>query len=179
MPELKVWVPLLPPSSNTIYIAHPKGKGRILSSQARTFKIKAMRTIQQEGRVAFLDFKPNVPYELRISVFFDQIEYVKSSKGSRYKRIDLSNQIKLIEDTVAEATGIGDEHNFRLILDKHCDPETPGMYVRLSRLDEKLVGLTKKKYDELIGEVKNAGEHNRARRTMPKCRLPIRTSRTG
>jgi hypothetical protein len=147
MNRLRVWVDKLPPSSNTIYIQHPQGHGRVLSSQARAFKVYAMRAIQQEGRAAFLGFKSNVPYELQLAVFFDQVEYVKSSKGSRYKRIDLSNQVKLIEDTVAEATGIGDEHNFRLVLEKHCDPECPGMYVTLRPIDESRVGLTKKEYD--------------------------------
>lgn len=162
---LKVWIPFLPPSSNNIYITHPQGKGRILSTQARTFKVKAMRVVQQEGRVAFLKLDRNVPYELRISVFFDQVEYAKSTKGNRYKRIDLSNQIKLIEDTVAEATGIGDEHNFRLVLDKHCDPENSGMYVQLNRIKENKVGLTKKKYDELAEE-KHASKRDRVSKAV-------------
>jgi hypothetical protein len=106
-----------------------------------------MREIQQKGRVAFLGFKANIPYELQLMVFFDQIEYLKSSKGSRYKRIDLSNQVKLIEDTVAAATGVGDEHNFRLVLEKHCDPKNPGMYVILRPISEDRVGLTKEQCD--------------------------------
>jgi Holliday junction resolvase RusA-like endonuclease len=141
-----VWIDKLPPSSNKIYVNIPR-KGRFLSPQAMAFKIYAMREIQQQGRVAFLGLKQNVPYELQLAVFFDQIEYVKSLKGSRYKRIDLSNQVKLIEDTVAEAVGIGDEHNFRLVLEKHCDPDHPGMYVTLRPIAEDRVGLTKEQYD--------------------------------
>lgn len=147
--NLKVWVPFLPPSSNNIYVTHPQGKGRVLSTQARTFKVKAMRVIQQEGRVAFLKMQSNIPYRLDLIVFFEQVEYKHSEKGSRYKKIDLSNQIKLIEDTVAEATGIGDEHNFKLRLEKHCDPEHPGMYVSLTPISEEKVGLTKERYDQM------------------------------
>lgn len=144
---LKVWVDKLPPSSNKIYVNIP-GKGRFLSPQATAFKVYAMRIIQQQGRVSFLGLKENVPYELRLAVFFDQVEYLKSSKGSRYKRIDLSNQVKLIEDTVAAATGIDDAHNFRLVLEKHCDPKNPGMYVTLCPISEDRVGLTKEQYDD-------------------------------
>lgn len=147
--QLRVWVPHLPPSSNQIYIRHPTGKGRILSDKARAFKIKAMRTIQQEGHVAFLHFQHNVTYELTLAVFFEQVEVKTSTKGSRFKKIDLSNQVKLIEDTVAEAIGIDDSHNFRLKLEKHCDPKNPGLYVIYREIPEEEVNLTKEAYDGL------------------------------
>lgn len=144
--KLHVWIPFLPPSSNAIYVNIPR-HGRTLSTQARAFKVKAMREIQQQGRVAFMQLKTNVPYQLSLTVFFDKIELKKSEKGNRYVVRDLSNVVKLIEDTVAEAVGIGDEHNFRLVLEKHCDPENPGMYVDLVQISEDRVGLTKKEYD--------------------------------
>jgi len=147
MSELLVWVPHLPPSSNQIYIKHPTGKGRILSDKARAFKVKAMRTIQKEGRVAFMHLRQNVPYELTLAVFFEEVEVKKSTVGARYKKIDLSNQVKLIEDTTAEAVGLDDSHNFRVRLEKHCDPKNPGIYVRLREIPEEEVGLTKEAYD--------------------------------
>jgi Holliday junction resolvase RusA-like endonuclease len=146
-PELRVWVPHLPPSSNQIYVRHPQGKGRVLSDKARTFKIKAMRAVQKQGRVALLQLKQNVPYELTLAIFFEQVEVKSSSTGSRYKKIDLSNQVKLIEDTVAKAVGVDDCHNFRLLLEKHCDPENPGIYVKLREVPEEEVGLTKEAYE--------------------------------
>jgi Holliday junction resolvase RusA-like endonuclease len=179
---LSVWIPFLPPSSNNIYINHPQGHGRVLSSKARAFKVQAMREVQQSGRVAFLGLKQNVPYELRLDVFFDQIEYKKSEKGKRFKRIDLSNQIKLVEDTVAEATGIGDEHNFRLVLSKHCDPEHQGVYVTLSPIPEEEIGLTKEQFDAKEKERRAPGgssvsaQPHRASRGMQEIRIPRSTS---
>lgn len=164
---LRVWIPLLPPSSNNVYIRHPKGKGRILSHEARTFKIKAMRRIQEEGGVAFLKLPQNVPYRLHLVVFFEQIEVAKSSVGARYKKIDLSNMVKLIEDTLAEAVGLDDSHNFQVFLEKHCDPKNPGLYVSLSRLKEESVGLTREAYDER--ELRRA-ERNRASRAVQTTR---------
>jgi Holliday junction resolvase RusA-like endonuclease len=147
--QLRVWVPHLPPSSNQIYVQHPTGKGRILSDKARTFKIKAMRAIQKAGRVALLQLKQNVPYELALSVFFEAVEVKQSKTGARYKKMDLSNVIKLIEDTVAKAVGVDDCHNFRLRLEKHCDPKNPGIYVTLREIPEEEVGLTKEDYERL------------------------------
>jgi Holliday junction resolvase RusA-like endonuclease len=144
---LHVWLPFLPPSSNNIYIRHPQGKGRILSHEARTFKIRAMREMQDSG-IAFVKTEQNVPYRLHLAVFFPQVEVVKSSVGARYKKIDLSNMVKLVEDTVAEATGLDDCHNFQLFLEKHCDEKHPGMYVGLKRIHEHNVGLTREAYDE-------------------------------
>lgn len=149
---LRVWVPLLPPSSNSIYmeIRNPKNKKRmrILTKEARTFKIRAMEYMQQEGGVAFIKPVTNIPYRLHLVFFLTKTEVLESSVGARYKKIDLSNMVKLIEDTVAEATGIDDSHNFQVFLEKHCDPKNPGIYVSLTPLKEHHVGLTRKEYDE-------------------------------
>jgi len=145
----RVWIPRLPPSSNNIYIRHPAGKGRVLSPQARTFKLKAMQAIQDGAKVALLKLEKNVPYELHLAVFFEQVENKASTKGNRYKQMDLSNRIKLIEDTVASAIGLDDCHNFRTSQEKHCDPEHPGLYVTLSRVPEAEVGMTKEAYDRV------------------------------
>jgi Holliday junction resolvase RusA-like endonuclease len=149
MNVFSVWVPCLPPSSNQIYIRHPQGKGRILSDQARTFKIKAMNAIQREAKPVILQLKQNVPYELQLAVFFAQVEVKQSSVGSRYKKMDLSNVVKLIEDTVATAVGVDDCHNFRLVLEKHCDPQNPGIQVTLREVPESEVGLSKESFDAL------------------------------
>jgi len=154
---LRVWVPMLPPSSNRIYIRHPQGKGKILSSEARTFKTRAMEVMQQEGGVAFLKTVTNVPYRLHLVFFLPKVEVAKSSVGARYKKIDLSNMVKLIEDTVSEATGIDDSHNFQVFLEKHCDPKHPGIYVTLTQIREKNVGLTREEYDER--EARRAKRH--------------------
>ena len=148
---INIWIPFLPPSSNSIYISHPGGKGRVLSDKARQFKVKAMQTIQKNGRVAFVHLQRNTTYELRITVFFKQViqkGYPKTTHN-KFTRIDLSNRIKLIEDTVAEAVALDDSHNFRLVLEKQCDPEHPGLYVVLTEIPETEVGLTKETYDAI------------------------------
>jgi len=150
---LRVWVPFLPPSSNKIYepvYVRGKPRGKRLSDSGRRFKVRAMKIIQEGGRVAFLNLKEHIPYELTLAVFLEKIENKGWSSGnadSRYAKIDVTNRIKLIEDTVADAVGVDDRHNFRISLEKHCDPDHPGIYVMLSEIPEKEVGLTKEEYE--------------------------------
>jgi hypothetical protein len=154
MSDLRVWIPFLPPSSNKIYEpvwVQGKPRGKRLTQEARKFKIRAMKVIQKEGRGALLNLKEDVPYVLTIAVFFEKI-YNKGWPGKaerRYKKVDTTNRVKLIEDTAADGVGVDDRHNFRIILEKHCDPDNPGLYVILRRVPEEEVGLTKEDYDSL------------------------------
>lgn len=174
-----VWVPFLPPSSNKIYepawvTGKPKPKGVRLTTAAGRFKIKAMQHIQQKGRTALIHLREDVPYELHLAVFFDKVENKtwvddpngKTAKGKdrrRFKKIDVSNRVKLIEDTTADAVGLDDCHNFRIVLEKHCDPDNPGIYVSLREIAETEVGLTKEQYDTLRLQ---GSEHDRADRSV-------------
>ena len=152
---LRVWIPFLPPSSNKIYepvYVRGKPRGKRLSDSGRRFKIRAMKAIQEGGRAALLNLKEHIPYELTLAVFLEKVEnkgWSGGGAGSRYAKIDVTNRIKLIEDTVADAVGVDDRHNFRIVLEKHCDPDHPGIYVFLSEIPEKEVGLNKEEYDRL------------------------------
>jgi hypothetical protein len=154
MNALRVWVPFLPPSSNKIYEpvwVRGKPKGKRLTTTARRFKNRAMQVIQQDGHAILLDMEEHVPYELIISIFFEKVcnkGWPKAAK-SRYEKVDATNRVKLIEDTVAAGVGVDDRHNFRIVLEKHCDPNNPGLYVMLRRVPEEEVGLTKEEYDGL------------------------------
>jgi hypothetical protein len=150
---LRVWVPFLPPSSNKIYEpvwVRGKPMGKRLSTSGRRFKVRAMKVIQEGGRAALLNLKEHIPYELTLAVFLEKVEnkgWGSGAADNRYAKIDVTNRIKLIEDTVADAVGVDDRHNFRLALEKHCDPNHPGIYVILTEVPEKEVGLTKEEYE--------------------------------
>jgi len=141
-------VPFLPPSSNHIYVNRFKG-GRILSTAATQFQLRSMRIIQQEGRAALLRLQQDVPYQLELIFYFEAVEnegwYEKWSRGekagkrkalTRFKKMDLSNRIKLLEDVVAKAIGLDDSHTFRLVIEKKHDPKNPRVEVSLTRLPD-------------------------------------------
>ena len=145
---LRVVIPFLPPSSNNIYKNIP-GRGRMLSSAASQFQLRSMRIIQQEGRAALLKLAQDVPYQLELIFYFDAIEnagwYETWTRGgktgerkaaTRFKRMDLSNRIKLLEDVVAKAIGLDDSHTFRLVVEKKLDAKNPRVEVGLTRLPE-------------------------------------------
>ena len=161
---LRVWVPFLPPSSNKIYEpvwVRGKPMGKRLSTAGRRFKVRAMKVIQEGGRAALLNLKEHIPYELTLAVFLEKVEnkgWASGAAENRYAKIDVTNRIKLIEDTVADAVGVDDRHNFKILLEKHCDPDYPGLYVILAEVSEKEVGLTKEQYEIRIRQP----EHRRA-----------------
>ncbi len=153
--KLRVWIPGLPPSSNKIYESSPRkihGKWmhiQHLSTRARTYKRRAIQVIQRDGDALFDTPAENVPYRLELVVFLERVvnkSYPKSTK-SKYKKIDLSNHAKLIEDAVATAIGLDDRHNFKVSMEKQCDPEDPGILIILEPIPEEEVGLTRKEYD--------------------------------
>lgn len=181
MNELRVWIPFLPPSSNKIYEpvwVQGKPRGKRLSKEGGKFKFRAMQVLQREGRVAFLDLKEDMPYELYIAVFFKKIRNAgwPSTAKNRYEKVDATNRIKLLEDTVADAVGLDDRHNFRIIVEKHCDPDNLGIYVVLRRIPESEVGLTRSEYDALR---LRQPEHKRTVRASQASWFAKRTSRAG
>jgi Holliday junction resolvase RusA-like endonuclease len=180
MTRLEVWVPFLPPSSNKIYepvYVQGKPRGKRLSDSGRRFKIRAMKIIQEGGRAAFMNLPEHVPYELTLAVFLEKIEnqgWGSGSTANRYTKVDVTNRIKLIEDTVADAVGVDDRHNFRISLEKHCDPNNPGIYVSLREIPEQEVGLTKNEYELRLRQHKP----HRARVASTAAQLFLSTSRT-
>lgn len=183
MSELRVWIPFLPPSSNKIYEpvwVQGKPRGKRLTQEARKFKVRAMKVIQKDGRGALLNLKEDVPYVLTIAVFFEKVlnKGWPSKAESRYKRVDATNRVKLIEDTAADGVGVDDRHNFRIILEKHCDPDNTGLYVILSRVPEEEVGLTKEAYDQRTRLQLCRPESHRAGGVGETSRGSVSTQRT-
>lgn len=177
--KLHVWIPFLPPSSNKIYEpvwVRGKPRGKRLSDAGRRFKVRAMKTIQEGGRAALLNLKEHVPYELTLAIFLNKIEnkgWVSKKTDSRYAKVDVTNRIKLIEDTVADAVGVDDRHNFRIYVEKHCDPDNPGIYVILREISEEDVGLSKDAYEVRLQRPKP----HRAREISSAARFALPTSR--
>jgi Holliday junction resolvase RusA-like endonuclease len=128
--------------------------GKRLTKKARRFKQKTLQVLQEEGNVALMKFEDNIPYELHICVFFDIIQNKGWPKTDfKYKRIDVTNRVKLIEDAVSDAVGIDDRHNFRVVIEKHCDPDNPGLRIELFPIPEQEVGLTKEQHDAKLRQL--------------------------
>ena len=137
----------LPPTSNNIYFNVPGG-GRQLTNEARSWKKKAVGLIVRETGLGFQEaFDTNVKYWLDLAFYFEQVEnknwlefYKRGPKKgqrkgeNRWKKMDLSNRIKLAEDAVKVATGVDDSATFIHVLSKDCDPENPRVEIKLFQM---------------------------------------------
>jgi Holliday junction resolvase RusA-like endonuclease len=118
-----IWLLLkgLPPSANNAYFNLPNGKGRTLTKVGRAYLTETKVTLAQEYPKAMLFFKPNVPYLIVFRFRLDTVEnkgWAKGKSETRYKKIDVTNRIKLLEDALKDAAGIDDSQNITVILDK-------------------------------------------------------------
>jgi|GEM_PF-4710106 len=136
----------MPPTSNNIYIS--VGKRRQKSSLARAWQNRAVKEITRQSNLTIQsEFDPERMYWLDLTFYFDVVvnkgwhEFYKrgAKKGqrkadSKWKKIDLGNRLKLLEDTVKIAAGVDDSSTFVLHLIKTCDPKNPRVEVCLYSL---------------------------------------------
>tara|TARA_Y100000310_G_scaffold24180_1_gene23213 strand:+ start:1092 stop:1640 length:549 start_codon:yes stop_codon:yes gene_type:complete len=67
---------------------------------------------------------------------------------SRYKRMDVSNRYKLVEDAIAETLGVDDRFNFVVSGKKLVDEGNPGLTVLLTLDDPRAFGVP----EEFLGD---------------------------
>lgn len=134
----------LPPTSNKIYI-----RGTILTKEARVYAEKFAAFAKQ--------FLPEISemntkgiFGLHLKFFFDNLinetwdDVTKPPSRrakSRYKRIDLTNRIKLLEDCVRDALDIDDSQTFAASQEKHLDKKNPRVEIEIEELNPKLFGI--------------------------------------
>lgn len=137
----------MPPTSNNIYIKRPGG-GRMLSSEARTWRTRSVKELTRQANLGFLKaLDPNQMYFLVLHFYFERVInkgwnefYTRGiKKGQRkaetkWKKIDTSNRVKLAEDTVKIVTGVDDCATFFHVLIKDCDPENPRLEITLAEV---------------------------------------------
>lgn len=138
----------LPPTSNNIYTS-ARGM-RIKTREARSWQNRAVKEILRQSDLGIQDaFDPNRMYWLDLHFFFAAVvnkgwdeRYNRGKKRgqrkaeSKWKKIDLGNRLKLLEDTVKIAVGVDDCATFVLHLTKDCDPKNPRVFVQLFSMPE-------------------------------------------
>ena len=139
----------LPPSLNKLYFR--KGRRVILTSEGRSWKRKF---ISERGGCSvkdLLDFSseqgPWDTYKMTLNFFITEDRLYNSGYGkdkrvkSPFKKMDLTNLVKLIEDSMAELLGICDRSTFDAKLTK-----------RVSDRDHSYVIATIQKMDWIHGQ---------------------------
>jgi len=133
-PEIPfIVIPELPPTANHIYVTDWRRKMRFLTKEAEAFKKRAISLIQQErladiGQIKeMLTKNSGIVFIVRFEHFFSNDDLLnktfglgkKDSAANRYKKMDIMNRGKLVEDALAKATGIDDSLFFRVTHDKY------------------------------------------------------------
>lgn len=131
----------LPPSENKIRIIRVvKGRpgGMAYTKEATNYKKDFKKHMLDAYAADIVNFaarhNPRSTYEIRIDLFFTKEQLVNTgwpNTKTYYKKMDVGNRRKLLEDCLAEATGIDDLYTFDLRLVKQVtDKESP--YVRIT-----------------------------------------------
>ena len=127
-----------PPSVNQAYATTRSGR-RLLTSEGKLFKQSIRDIIGQKYAVLTPELARigEVPLSLTITLY-TQTENKGWSQGkakNRYKRVDVSNRVKLLEDAVFESLDVDDSLVFSLHVYKVSSDDE---YVHLTLKEESL-----------------------------------------
>lgn len=130
----------IPPSSNSIYRRRGHNPGMYLSQEAKKYRVECSKILMSGHLTEIQRLDNDKVYRLELIFYLKAVlnaGWPQKAK-SRYKRIDLSNRIKLLEDVVKDATGIDDCQHFELLVSKRQadSPEEQRVEVRLMPLKE-------------------------------------------
>lgn len=142
---LRMTYPVLPPSSNKIYF-----RGTILKKEARDYAEKFSLFAAQKHLHEISQMNPQGLFALHLRFFFETLvnetwnnmSLPPSRRAkSRYKKLDLSNRIKLLEDCVRDALDIDDSQTFAASQEKHQDPKNPRVEIEVEEVSPALFGV--------------------------------------
>lgn len=134
MKQFEAYVGMLPPSSNKIHIV-PRGRKRLILSQAaKNFKADCYGALKGFEPVRF-----GLDDELVLDITFYLKEFKnkgwKTGKAKRkYRRRDVSNMLKLVEDTISLYLGIDDSQFLDIMARKRQAKDEGGIKICVKRL---------------------------------------------
>lgn len=126
-------LPGLPPSVNHAYmhiVAPGGGRGgrkviRVLTKEGRAYKKEAAAHLASNYPQELSRFNKGTPYLIYVVLYVPDI-YTKGwpkKAASRYKRLDATNRLKLLEDVLSEVTAVDDSNNLVVAVHKRYGPE--------------------------------------------------------
>jgi Holliday junction resolvase RusA-like endonuclease len=131
----KATLVVLPPSTNKLYINNRWG-GRTLSSAAKKFITGAKVALLRQWVFMPEALDPNVAYKLQVTFYMEKV----TNKGwpgkakFKFKKQDVTNYIKLLEDVIAIACGVDDSSFLDVEAKKREDKDNPRIEIIISEL---------------------------------------------
>lgn len=147
--RLAFFYPELPTSANRLYF-----RGTRLTGVAREYRERFRAWVAQNYLHAVMELldpktDPTVVYNLRLIFYMNCLTDTWNDPNtppsrrasSRYKRVDLSNRIKLLEDCIKYAVSIDDSLTFGASQAKYHSPNQDGVFVELTVVDPTTFGV--------------------------------------
>lgn len=109
---VKFIIPGLPPSVNDAWF-HLPGGGKTLKTAGKKYVAEVKTMLGREYTKELMTFRQNEPYLVFWRLHMKNVENetwgaAKKGAKTRYKKIDGTNRIKILEDVIAEVTNIDD-----------------------------------------------------------------------
>lgn len=129
--------PGLPPSVNAAYLEQVVKKGkrlvpiRTLTTEGKAYKRELATAIVRDYSTVLVSIKPNMALGLSIRLSFPNLlnKGWPTAAGTKYKRIDASNRIKLLEDALVEGLGVDDSQFLSVSISKKVGEEATEIWV--------------------------------------------------
>lgn len=119
MEAIRIRLNNFPPSTNQAYFNGPRG--RVLSAEGRRYQATTKDVISSQYGFQLWSIRKDVAY--RIDYIFYTSVYTKKG-ASKFRRIDVTNRVKLLEDALTEVAGIDDSQCTTVVLRKvHSETE--------------------------------------------------------
>jgi Holliday junction resolvase RusA-like endonuclease len=143
--SLHIVYPELPPTSNKLYF-----HGDRLTGTAREYAERFAHYVAKNYLHLINDLNPEGIYEISLDFYFPSVvnqsfknPQVRGPKQAqdRYKKFDLSNRIKLLEDCVRDALGIDDSRTFEMHQRKLHDPLRPRVEIFINETKPEWYGV--------------------------------------
>lgn len=123
---IRMELPLLPPSVNDMYMTVRAGKKtmRAVTPAGKKFKKESEAYLAKHYPLQLARLKKNRPYGLFLRFEFQGLV----NKGwanrttDRYKRFDVTNRVKVIEDTLVNVSAVDDSHFMLVTCEKVQGP---------------------------------------------------------
>lgn len=112
-----------------------------MSAKGKAFKAKAKFHLLSTQMGELMGLSPQEPYVVLFEFYFKESITCttfgkKGGAKTRYKKIDVSNRVKLVEDVLKDVTGVDDSNTMTLLCTKKEDLEREHTEIYLWRLEE-------------------------------------------
>jgi Holliday junction resolvase RusA-like endonuclease len=133
-------LPGIPPSANNAYFNLPKG-GRTLTTEGKRYKRETAAYLAREYPKELMFFEPNVGYGLAVRFEMNILNKGWPDKAeSRYKKADVSNRLKLLEDVLSSVAATDDSQHLTVYLSKR-QSDTEFTHIWIWRDDDRAAAL--------------------------------------